>query len=401
MRKITIAVFGVLAAGSAAFSQETQTRVVDEVVAVVNNDVITLSRVRRESKSIVDSYVQEGKKRDEALKMVEEKQGELIANLINEELMMQRAKDKGLDSDIEATINQRFAEIMKQNKMKTVEELYAAMEKGGVDPKDMRELWRKQVTRDQILQREVQGELYWSFKEKELKDYYEKNKSKFTQPETVSVSELFLGFAGRDVASVREKAAQLYKQLKAGGDFAQIVKDNGDSGMITQGAGKFEKIRLSEVTEKLAAPLKGVNAGEYTMPFELDELGMAILRVDAREQASSQSVYNEAAVRNAMMLERLPEEQKKYMSKLREEAHIDINPSYRPLVAPILFADERQRKGKRDKLTRSAIKRPPYLRQPFINGRGERIRTSDLTVPNRALYQTEPRPVNELLSVGY
>ena len=28
----------------------------------------------------------------------------------------------------------------------------------------------------------------------------------------------------------------------------------------------------------------------------------------------------------------------------------------------------------------------------FENGRGERIRTSDLTVPNRALYQAEPRP---------
>ena len=27
-----------------------------------------------------------------------------------------------------------------------------------------------------------------------------------------------------------------------------------------------------------------------------------------------------------------------------------------------------------------------------LNGRGERIRTSDLTVPNRALYQAEPRP---------
>ena len=25
-------------------------------------------------------------------------------------------------------------------------------------------------------------------------------------------------------------------------------------------------------------------------------------------------------------------------------------------------------------------------------GRGERIRTSDLSVPNRALYQAEPRP---------
>lgn len=348
MRKINIACLGVLtvlAAGSAAFSQETQTRVVDEVVAVVNNDVITLSRVKRENKSIVDSYVKEGKQREEAQKLVDEKQGELIANLINEELLLQKAKDIGLDSDVEASLNQRFADIMKQSKMKTVEELYAAMEKEGIDPKEMRENWRKQVTRDQVIQRDLQSKMYWGFNEKELKDYYEKNKAKFTQPETISFSELFLGFAGRDEAAVREKAAQLYKQLKAGGDFAQIAKDNGDSGMITQGAGKLEKIRTTEITDKLAAPLKGINAGEYTLPFELDQLGMAILRVDAREQASSQSVYNENAVRLALMNERMPDEQKKYMARLREDSYIKINDAYRPLVAPILNADERKEKA--------------------------------------------------------
>src|SRR5436190_2265406 len=245
MRKINIAFFAVLAlltAGLSALSQETQTRVVDEVVAVVNNDVITLSRVKREMKSIVDSYVQEGKKREEAQKLVDERQGELIANLINEELLIQKAKDIGIDSDVEASLNQRFADIMKQYKLKTVEELYAEMEKSGIDPKEMRENWRKQATREQVIQRDLQSKVYWAFSEKELRDYYEKNKAKFTTPETVSFSELFLGFAGRDEAAVREKATQLYQQLKAGGDFTKIAKENGEPGLITQGAGSDEKV---------------------------------------------------------------------------------------------------------------------------------------------------------------
>jgi len=349
MKKLNIACLGVLTvfgAGSAAFAQETQTRVVDEVVAVVNNDVITLSRVKRETKNIVDSYVQEGKKRDEAQKLVDEKQGELIANLINEELLMQKAKDIGLDSDVEASLNQRFADIMKQYKLKTVEELYAEMEKSGVDPKEMRENWRKQATRDQVIQRDLQSKIYWGFGDKELKDYYEKNKAKFTTPETIAFSELFLGFAGRNEAAVREKAGQLYKQLKAGGDFAQIVRENGDPGAVTQGAGKLEKVKVSEMTEKLATPLKGLKAGEVTAPFELDQLGMAILRVDAREQASGESVFDEKAVRLALMYERLPEEQKKYLAKLRDDSYIKINDAYRPLVAPILNADERKEKAK-------------------------------------------------------
>ncbi len=349
MRYFRFVIFSLLVslAASSAFSQETQTRVVDEVVAQVNEGVITLSRIKRENKAIVDSYVQEGKTREVAQKMVDEKQGELIANLINEELLVQKAKESGLDNDIDATVNQRFAEIMKQYNLKSVEALYAEMERTGVDPKEIRETWRKQATRDRVIQREVQSKVYWGFNGKELKDYYEKNKAKFTKPETVSFSELFLGFAGRELPAVREKAKELHKQLQAGGDFAKIVKENGDPAIVAPGAGKIEKMAVKEMVEKIATPLKGVKPGQYTVPFEIDDLGMVILRVDERDLASNDSVFDENSVRLAMMSEKIPEEQKKFMSKLRDDSYIKINDTYRPIVSPILFADER--KGKSEK----------------------------------------------------
>jgi polyhydroxyalkanoate synthesis regulator phasin len=326
-----------------AFSQETQTRVVDEVVAQVNDGVITLSRIKREMKNAVDSFVEQGKTKEEAQKIVEEKQGELIANLINEELLIQKAKELGLDNDIDASLNQRFADIMKQYNLKTVEALYAEMEKQGVDPKELRETWRKQATRDRVIQREVQAKVYWEPNGKQLKDYYEKNKGKFTKPETVSFSEIFLGFAGRDEAAVREKAKQIYAQLKVGADFAKIAKEN-DPGVVTQGTGKAEKLRTDDLVAVLAKPIKGLKVGDITEPFEAEQLGMVILRIDERELATNESVFDESAVRLAMMNERIPGEQKKFMAKLRDDSYIKISDTYRPLVAPILFADERKEK---------------------------------------------------------
>jgi len=328
---------------TAAFSQETQTRVVDEVVAQVNEGVITLSRIKREMKNIVDSFVEQGKTKEEAQKMVEERQGELIANLINEELLIQKAKELGLDNDIDAGLNQRFVDIMKQYNLKTIEALYAEMEKTGVDPKELRESWRKQATRDRVVQREVQSKLYWEPNGKQLKDYYEKNKAKFTKAETVSFSEIFLGYAGRDETAVKDKAKQIYAQLKAGGDFAKIAKEN-DPGIVTQGTGKAEKLRTDDLVAVLAKPIKGLKVGEYTEPFEADQLGMVILRIDEREMASNESEFDESAVRLAMMNERAPTEQKKFMAKLRDDSYIKISDSYRPLVSPILFADERKEK---------------------------------------------------------
>lgn len=327
------------------FGQETQTKVVDEVIAQVNEGVITLSRIKRESKNIVDTYVQEGKTRDEAQKLVDEKQGELIASLINEELLIQKAKELGLDNDIEASLNQRIAELMKQYNFKTVEALYQEMEKQGVDPKEMRESWRKQAVRERVIQREVQAATYWKANGKELKDYYEKNKGKFTKPETISISELFLSFAGRDEAAVREKAKQLYLQLKGGADFAKIVKENGDPGVVTEGAGKAEKLIVANLVEVVAKPLKNIKTGEVTEPFQADQLGMVILRVDVREQATTESVFDENAVRMAILSEKMPTEQKKFMSKLRTESFIKISEFYRSIVSPILFADERKDKA--------------------------------------------------------
>src|SRR5262249_20321266 len=157
----------------------------------------------------VDGLVQQGKTREEAQKMVEEKRGELIANLINEELLVQKGKELGVDSDVESSLNARFLQIMKQQNVKTLDALYKMMQDQGVDPQELRETWRKQATQDEVIKRDVQGKVYWKPTGAELKEYFEKNKSKFTTPATVSLSEIYLSFAGRDPAKVREKAKQI------------------------------------------------------------------------------------------------------------------------------------------------------------------------------------------------
>jgi peptidyl-prolyl cis-trans isomerase SurA len=330
-------------ASVAVSAQETEERVVDEVIAQVNDGVITLSKVKREVKGIVDAEVQQGKNREDAEKVLDGKRGEMIANLIHEELLVQKAKEIGLDSEIEASVNRRFIDIMKQYNLKTLDALYQQMEQSGVSPQEIREIWKKQATRDLVLQREVQAKIYYGASSQEVKAYYEKHKAKFTKPETVTVSEIFLGFAGRDENSVRQKADQLLTQLRAGGDFDKIAKENSDPGVVTQGRGK-DTLKAGELSELLASALKDVKIGGYTNPIAADQLGVVILRVDARERASSESFFDENAVRMAITEEKFPEEQKKYMANLRTDSYIKISDSYRPLVAPILFADERKAK---------------------------------------------------------
>lgn len=344
LRFLPLVIFTAGVFSSPAAAQETEVRVVDEVVAQVNEGVITLSRIKREMKAIVDQDVTAGKSREDAERLVNEKKGELIANMINEELLLQRGKELKIDADVEASINQRSLAIMKEYDLKTTEALFELMKKQGVDPQEIREMWRRQATREMVIQQEVQRSVYWDATAAEVKAYYEANRAKFTKPETVSVSEIFLGFAGRDEATVRARAKQLLTELRGGADFAKIQSENSDPGQMTRGLGKAEKVLVADLVPVIGDPLKPVKVGGYTEPIEVDKLGVIILRVDARDQASSESEFNESAVRSAIMQPKLPEAQKKFMAKLRQDSYIKINDEYRPLVAPILFEEERSEK---------------------------------------------------------
>src|SRR6185503_9916557 len=110
--------------GFSVSAQETELKVVDEVVAQVNESVVTLSGVKREMKEIVNLLIESGKTREQAEAEVESKKAELIANTINEELLMQKGKELGIESEVEAEINLRLAQRMKEMNLKSLDKLY-------------------------------------------------------------------------------------------------------------------------------------------------------------------------------------------------------------------------------------------------------------------------------------
>lgn len=347
MKQINSAIFLIaiiIFSGLTVFSQETQTKVIDEVVAQVNESVITLSEIKREQKNAVDSLVQEGKTREEAEKTVSERKGELIANMINEQLLQQKGKEYGMETEIEARVNQQLVQKMKELKLTSLEELHEAMRQGGVDPDQVRSFYREQLIRDMVFEREVDGKIYWGLGSKELRDYFEKNKAKFTKPETYTLSTIFLGFAGRDENEVREKAKKLSADLKGGADFEKLVADNSDTPGKDTSKGKlgtYSAEQLKAIGDKFVKALENVKTGGYAEPVEVVE-GIHIIRLDEHQKATGESFFDERAVRQAIAFDRIPEARKKFMSELRRDAYIKINDEYRPIVSPILFADERK-----------------------------------------------------------
>lgn len=219
------------------------------------------------------------------------------------------------------------------------------MNAAGVSPAAVRQSLRVETMKNFVLGSEVDRKIFWGLLDAEVKAHFEKNKDKFRKPETLTLSEIFLGTAGKDDAEVRARAQQLVQQLRTGGDFKAVAmvqseRENTNGQRVApQSGGKLGTFPLSDIThEAIAAAVRTLKAGQISDPVKMEN-GYTILRVDERTPAG-EPVYDERKVREAITVERLDKERKSYIDNLRREAYVDVAPSYREAVLPLLKTSE-------------------------------------------------------------
>ena len=323
-----------------AFAQEGEMTVVDEVIAQVNDDVITLSMLKRETRERIEALKQNGMTEQQALDEVTKKQSELIAMLINEKLLLQRGKELDIASEIEAEVNRRMLSIARDQGINSIEKLYEAMRQTGLNPDDVRRTMRTEMMKQAVLQQEVDRRIYFNLTTKEVQDYFNAHPDKFRKPETVKLSEIWLVATGKDEAAVRARAQELVVQIRAGADFKAIAaanserEKNGQRTAPTDG-GSVGEFDVPSLREDLVAALKNVKVGGVTDPIKAGD-GFQILKVDERTPAGSTPTFNDNRVREAMLGERQGKEREAYMQNLRNEAFIKVTDTYKPGVEPLL-----------------------------------------------------------------
>ncbi|MBC8032084.1 MAG: peptidyl-prolyl cis-trans isomerase [Pyrinomonadaceae bacterium] len=333
-----------ISSATTVFAQEGELQVVDEVIAQINDDVLTLSRLKLESKERVEAMKQNGMPEQQAKDAVSKKQAELIATLVNETLLMQRGKELDLASEVEAEVNRRMLEVAKEQGIDTIEKLDAAMRASGVDPVATRQTLRTEIMKQAVIQQEVDRKIFFGLTVDEVKKYFDANQDKFRKPENVTLSEIFLSSAGKNEAEVKARANALVVQLRAGADFASLAATNSERELngvriSQQNKGKVGTFEVPNLREDIAASVKNVKVGGVSEPLRSND-GYQILRVDERTSAGTSATFNENRVREAITMERTEKAREEYLQNLRNEAYIKIAESYRAAVLPLLKIKE-------------------------------------------------------------
>jgi parvulin-like peptidyl-prolyl isomerase len=316
-------------------------RVVDEVIAQINSEVITLSMLKREMAEAVDALKSQRQMTDaQASDEVGKRRNEIIATLVNEQLLVQKGKELGMTEDVEAEVNRRMLDVMKKEGFKTLAALEQAMRESKIDPASVRATMRTEIMKTWVLGREVDQKVFYSLSESEVKNYYEANKEKFRKPESVKLSEIFLSTVGKDPKEVRERADKLVAQLRAGADFkalamVQSEREVDGKRVAPESKGELGTYAMNDVTKaEVSDALKKTSVGGVTNPLDT-EGGIIILRVDERTSGGD-AVFDDNKVREAITYSRLDKERKTYIENLRRDAYIEVAPSYREAVLPLL-----------------------------------------------------------------
>src|SRR5262245_25916772 len=301
--------------------------VVEEIIARVNNQIITRTQYQREQKQMKEEAANQDPAH--ADQIVAEQQKDILRGLIDRQLLLDKGKDLNITADTD--LIKRLDEMRKQMKLATMDDLEKAAEAQGVSFEDFKQNMRTEIITQQVIQREVGGHINVT-KEEEQK-FYNEHKPEMERKEQVRLSEILVSTeqAGDDqdkIAAAKAKADDLLKQIRAGANFEDIAKKNSDGATAAQGGDlgePFERGKLAKQLEDLTFAMK---KGEVSDVIRTKQ-GFVILKVTEHQAAGTPSFNDiENRLQEAVYMQKLQPALRDYLKKLREEAYIDIKPGY-------------------------------------------------------------------------
>ncbi len=302
--------------------------VVEDIVARVNDQVISRSDYERAEQDLES----QGKQQQWTQQQLYEAKHDLLRDLIDQQLLLSKGKD--LDITGETELVKRLDEMRKQNHLDSMEDLQKAAEAQGVSWEDFKASIRNRIITQEVIRDQVGRHV--NITPTEIQNYYNQHKQEFDQPEQVRLSEILIPTANPDdaaqVAGARTKADDLEAKLKAGSDFTALAKSSSGGPTAADGGdlGEFKRGQLAKVLEDATFNLK---PGQYTEPIRTKQ-GYVILKVTEHNPGGIPPLKDvEPQVEDAVGMAKMNPALRDYLTKLREDAYIDLAKGYEDSAA--------------------------------------------------------------------
>jgi len=309
-----------------AFAGDT---VVEEIVARVNNQIITRSEYLRSQEELKREIQQQDPVNFGQI--LAERDKDVLRDLIDQNLLLEKGKDLGITADTE--VIKKLDEMRKDMKLDSMEDLEKAAQAQGVSFEEFKQNMGNQIITQQVIGREVGQRL--NITDDEIQKFYDEHKAQMEQPEQVRLSEILVSTEKRDpgkdeaaqLQAAQAKAEDLLAQIRKGASFEEVAKKDSDGPSATQGGelGLFKRGTLAKELEDKTFAMK---PGEVSDVIRTKQ-GFIILKVVEHHEGGIPPL-NEVKLRiqDAVYMQKLQPALRQYLTKLREDAFVDVRPGY-------------------------------------------------------------------------
>ena len=316
MKNLTRVVFVVIMAVGM-----TNAETVDRIIAKINDEIITLSELRRE----MEPYRREimGKvpvtQLEQVLKETEER---VLDSLIEAALIYQKAIELEYDAHVEEDVTSYIRQIMKENNFRDTEEFENALAQEGQSLISFRESIERQAVSEALVYEFINARI--SLLTPEIERYYQNHLADFSSLEEVTLSEIVLD-ATQGVSEAESLAFEIADRVRHGESFAILARQYSKGSTAGKG-GEIGTYDVNKLNAEIRKMLVDVEEGHISAPQKTDE-GIILYHVDARKPVVVKPLDEvRDEIRNILYQQKRNPEYERFIIQLKEDAFIQIFP---------------------------------------------------------------------------
>ena len=334
-------------------------RIVEEIIARVNNDIITKSEYDKALASAEEDAKQECESRCTPQQLeasIEDRRKNALRDLIDQSLLVQRCKDMGIS--VETEIIKELDRIRIQNKIADMDALEKAVTSQGLNWEDFKNNIRNHICSQKVIGQEVGSHI--TIPESEARKFYDAHKGEFIGPESVALAEIVVSTEGKkeaELPDLKKKAETALKRVNDGENFDDIAKRMSDGSTKEQG-GYLGVYKRGELAKPIEDKVFSMKRNQLSDVMETKQ-GYLILKVLEHYDEGQQAFEKvKDRIMNQLYEERMQPALKDYLKTLREQSYVVIKPAYVDIAGggnseiQEVSATPEQSKDKKDKGSR-------------------------------------------------
>jgi len=316
---------------SPAAGQAGDREVLEEIVARVNNEVITRGDLEKSRRLLRQEMGQRVKDRAELERQFTEQEPNLLRDLIDQSLLVQHGNDMGLS--VEAEVIKRLDRTRQEMKLESMEALEQAMTAQGINIQDYKQEMRNHMLTQMVVQREVSGKVFVDTEK--VRQYYLTHREELAQPERVRLREILVSaekFSPAELPAREERARELLAKIRKGEKFEDLAREYSDAPTGADGGelGYFEPAKLAPAIREAVGSL---NTNGVSDAIRTQQGWLVLQLVEHREAGIPPLEAAEDEIRNRLFMDEVQPALREFLSELRREAFIYVKPGYQDTAA--------------------------------------------------------------------